>query len=225
MTNPNNQTEQMPTTITLGGVAYSISENPELLALVTAIRTDAAKIEKAKLHSKIQEVQEQVKRLKDVNIEPIATPNNLEIGEITEAFSKLIDQKLQPIFNNQKRQEELSVNDYRNKLITENQLACIPELVVGNTKEELDAALAQSIELRNKYAAVSNVAALSTTNPASTIAPKPADIVPAPIKPVVPPSTSSAAEAVPLNIKSLSAKEFAANRDNLFKEIEALVEG
>lgn len=243
MSNPTpTPTPQVPATIKIGDLEYSVSATPEIQELINAVRTETAKTEKAKLYSKIAALQEQAKALSSIELpaQPPQGPSAIDIDQIKGVFEQLLDERLTPILKSQKRNEEMSINEYRNKLITENQTTCIPELVVGNSREELDAALEKSKETLTRALAANGVVPgvqLPTTTPVIDKGKSPdyeanrpientPKTTPAPVTVVTPPAGNPPpSNLTRTDIKNMSASEFAANRDALFKEVQALVEG
>ena len=156
----------IPKSITLNGVTYSISETPELQSLIQA----AAGVEKDKLYSKFDTLKKQVEELQNAQIEttPAQTanqPQNVNIQSLANALkqelagsfvtkedmSKAVKEAIQPILNNSEEARKKELSEYRESLIQKNLATCIPELVKGNTKEELDKSLQDSINIRAKY--------------------------------------------------------------------------
>ena len=240
---------ELPKTLLLGGVAYNVDDNPELKAFVTGIQKNVAQVEKAKLYTQITELKEGIKALEKVT--PIETKQKespvdfdkfkeditSSITEVmTEKFSSLVKKELAPITERNAQTEKMAVADYRNKLISENQGKCIPELVAGSTREELDKALTHSTELFSKYGKVDATPdagvngeqkVVATTDVQKTTVETPAATTEQKVveKPVViqAPLRTTAAVETDLKIGEMSMDEFAKNRESLKSKVTALV--
>jgi len=179
---------------TIEGKSYNVNDIPELKSIIEQdvrsatkskeeeIRKEAHRIEKDKLYTQIEDLKREMSKLKDVKVEE--TPRTEKqptfdtdaftksITEaLTEKFSGLIDTKLETLTRPLAQQVDYlkgaNLNDYRAKLLQENQGKCMPELVVGNTKEEIDSALEQSKKLYASY-----VVASASDTPKEKPAPK-----------------------------------------------------
>lgn len=247
---PKNTIQPLPKTLVLGGVSYSVDDNPELSAFVDAVKKTASQTEKAKLYTQIKSLSEKITELQKVPIESSSqqTPaidiealkNDLR-SEISEDVSNKVTSSLKglldPLVQRNRLQEEASVNDYRNKLIMENQGTIIEELLVGNTREELDAALVNSKNLFSKYGKTlvqlgPNGAIDTSVAPANQVPPvtpqQPATTVPVQqtATPVVTPPAKTVVESgTNLEIGKMSQDEFARRRDELAAEIKNMVAG
>ncbi len=227
MTQAVNPTSKVPEKLVINGQEIVIKDSPEISGLIEAVRKEAHEVEKSKLYSRIEELKKAADQLALVKVVPdeTATPNPINQQLDMTAIKAAIQEVVAPLINQAIKTEEMHVNDYRAKLISENQLTCIPELVVGKTKAELDEALQKSIEIRKTYGSVSQAAAPKT--PEATVAPVKPDIVvnaPAPTPtPVTPPAQTTSDLPTAPNISSMSMEEFKKNRENLFKNLESLV--
>ena len=130
-----------------------MASTPELSGLVAAVRKDAAQTEKTKLYSQIESLSNQVKLLKNAEVTPTEQPINPDAlkNEILNEMKSTFEELIKPIREKTGFVEAAQIEAYRNKLLIENQGKCLPELVVGDTKEKLDAALQHAIEIWNKY--------------------------------------------------------------------------
>jgi hypothetical protein len=142
---------KLPEEVIINGVTMKLSETPELMGLVSTI----AKIEKSKLYSKIASLEQGLNELKKVEVSPNPVPTNFK-AELLGEIKEMIESQIKPLLDKTTSIENRSVDEYRQQLLRENDGKCIPELVKGNTKDELDVALAQSIELRSKYTPQNN---------------------------------------------------------------------
>ena len=151
MANEQTKVAEIPTKITIGGVEYSVAETPELKELVNNVRKAVFSEEKNKVKSTIDELRTQINALNKASIDFDFDGFKEEIisaveERIVAPIQMAIKNELLPITQDTERRQKDSINDYRNKVIQENQGKCFPEFVVGKTIEEIDASLAQSIE-------------------------------------------------------------------------------
>lgn len=136
---------RLPDSITIGENTFVIKDTPELLSLISKI----AQNEKSKLYSQIENLKDALAKLDNVNVEP-ADFSGIK-KELMDAMTSKITEIIQPLIEKTRIIETNSIEEYRNKLINDNKDICIPEMVEGKTKEELDAALQRSIEVRKRY--------------------------------------------------------------------------
>lgn len=227
----------LPESITLNGVVYPVKDYPELQQFIQQV----SKVEKTKLYSQFESLRNQIESLSRVKI-----TDNLSVDSIVEKLKETfvtretlqemlpatLKEVVQPLLmaSEQTRQDELSA--YRQKLITENAATCIPDLVVGNSKEELDAALQKSIELRSKYPSPSSVANMGhhvvDPNIEKQFAEQ-GDYTPTPLPaqpaaPTIPaaPRRPSPDAGAPTNIKGMNLQEFERNREQLHAQLQSL---
>lgn len=222
--NAQNTVPQIPQSIVLGGTTYNVDSTPELKEFLASV----AKVEKHKVHTKFAELQKKVEELTVQGIPP-----SLNIQEIVDALKgsieTVIDTKftemqgaLKPVIDKTEADAKQAIENYREKLLKDNEGACIPELVKGSTKEELDRTLAESKTIYQQYG----------LKPASTAPPAPANVpavpdVPAPQRPTAPPAAPAhparAFSSQLENVKNLSPEEFAKKRESLLGELQAEV--
>lgn len=227
----------VPEKVTIGGIEYSTSETPELKSLISTVSAKVATEEKAKLYSTIEELKMGVKALESVTPKINVDTNALK-NEIAQIVKDQLGTALGPLTEQGNMLRETSVNDYRNKLLMENQGKCIPELVVGKTKEELDAALVASLELGKKYTpqgTTTTTTAINTPQPVvtatspvittadNTAAPIVAPHVPTPPTPPIVPGTPVSQPAPAIDFANMTPEEFARNRGELEKKLRSLV--
>lgn len=226
---------RIPESLTINGVTYKVSETPELQNFIQQV----AKVEKSKLYSKYEELKTQLDNLKNTNIEGVGTINAETLESLKKIFLTKDDLQafqaslpdavkgvVSPLLADVEANHRNEIEAYRQKLITENLDKCIPELVKGETKEELDASLAESIRLRSAYPAnpqprgvvhdpligTQARAAGVTLNPTPT----PTPAMPAvPQRPVAQPGNQPSA-------KGMSMEEFSKNRETLRKQLEEM---
>ena len=102
------------------------------------------------------------------------------------------------------------LTDYRNRRLIELSDQIIPELVTGNTKDEIEQSIINSIEVRKRY---------QENKPANVVKPieTPGVTPPAPLPRIVTPSGNPDEE---IDIKGMGAKEFEKNREELLKKFK-----
>ena len=237
MAKDNNAEEiRIPESITINGVTYKVSETPELQSLIQTV----AKIEKSKLYSKYDELKAQLDSLKTADIQGMGTisAETLEslkgifltkedLAALQSGFPEMVKEVVNPLLENVEKAKVNEIEEYRNQLITANANTCIPELVKGATKEELDASLAESIRIRQQYSPAQSPqtvhdplvkeqarAAGVSLNPTPTPTQAPA-VPPVPARPAAQPGGQPTA-------KGMSMEEFAKNRDMLRKQLEGM---
>lgn len=251
------QEVSIPKSVTLGGVTYPIGETPELQQLIQSV----ASVEKTKLYSKFDGLKKQIEGLQSAQVvpevkQPLDTKALIETlkAELSGNFVTKEDLKdglkevVQPLLNSTKEAHEKELATYRDSLINKNLAVCIPELVKGNTKEEIDASLQDSIKLRAKYPSANvpyvpegktidpnlqatakqpEFKAESPTNPIYGGSEKSVTgSVQRPQAPVVPPMHQQPdGSQQPTSPRSLSAKEFAAKREAMLAELQSVYGG
>lgn len=242
----------IPKSVTLGGVTYPIGETPELKQLIQAV----ASVEKSKLHSTFDGLKKQIENLQGVTVvpqgqQPLDTKGIIaELKqELSNSFVSKEDLKselkevVQPLLQSTQEAKQKELNIYREQIINKNLATCIPELVTGNSREELDAALQKSIQLRASYpsanapvptgahvtdptlqqqASQPQFQAQSPTNPVFSGEQPGQPTYQKPSAPAVPPMQqpldSSHQQASP---KSLSMEEFGKKREAMLAELTA----
>ena len=152
---PNERTIVIPESIEIDGHSYVVKETPALMEF----RQLVEKAEKNKLYSTFATLRQQINDLKATQVVQQSAP--FDLGALVEALKgefatredlqDIVSKAVQPVNNNleQRRQQELA--EYRERLIKDNEGKCIPELVKGATREEIDASMEESIALLNKY--------------------------------------------------------------------------
>lgn len=147
---------RIPESVIINGVTYVIKDTPELQKFIQEV----AKVEKNKLYSKYKMLKQQIDSLQRVTPTGGVNADDLvdklkgtfiTVEDLKEQLPSVIKQVVQPLLNASEKQQHDELNAYREKLISENIATCIPELVKGETKEELDAALKESIRIRSAY--------------------------------------------------------------------------
>lgn len=232
--------------ITIKGEDVKISEIPELQAYISTIKAEAHKAEKEKLYTKINELQNSIKQLEATPI--INTPQQpqsqtapqVDITSIISGITEAILPKLEASFDVKLREalgpmtketqflKESNLNNYRLKLIEENQGKCIAEYVVGNSKEELDDALAKSMELFEKYlpkkAVDPIIPATEKVVEAPIEVPKVTEETPKETPKIVePPKRQVVSSPEVSDIKGLTPEQFKKNREALRDDIKSLL--
>lgn len=238
----------IPESITINGVIYTVKDTPELQQFIQEV----AKVEKSKLYTQFENLKSQIANLGRVKV----TGSSLDVDAIVEKLKGtfitkedfqemlpgVIKEVVQPVLTatEQNRQNELS--QYREKLISENIATCIPELVKGETKEELDASLKESIRIRAAYPTPSTAGidpAKHVSDPliekqaremgSQPITPTPQvdpapTAAPAPVLPVAPRRPSPEVSG-PQNVKQMPMGEFEKQREVLRQQLEAMYGG
>lgn len=238
----------IPESITINGVTYTVKDTPELQQFIQEV----AKVEKSKLYTQFENLKSQI-----ANLGKVQVTDNLDTDTIVEKLKGtfitkedfqemlpgVLKEVVQPVLaaTEQNRKNELA--QYREKLISENIATCIPELVKGETKEELDATLQESIRLRAAYPTPSTahidpnkpvtdpliakqrkemgVSSVQTPTPQAAPAPTAAS---APIPPVAPRRPSPEVSG-PQNVKQMPMGEFEKQREALKQQLEAMYGG
>lgn len=235
------ETPSIPMSITLGGQTYLVSETPELKGLISTV----ASIERAKLYSTINELKSGMEELKKVTVLPVAqtpapvasTVPGTELNEFKDALlasvRDIIRSEVTPLQDFVNKQNTESLDSYRARLIEANKTTCIPELVKGTTKEELDSSLAESVRLRSQYSPVDFSKPGGQENPhqhvpaevvnAANIAQQPNAVIPAPAVTILAPMGVSAIEDAPTDIAALSHEDFGKRRGELEAKMKSLV--
>ena len=248
------QTVGIPESITIGGVTYSVKDTPELQSFIQAV----SKVEKTKLYSQFEALRTEISNLKGVQVETSPATGALNIEELLsklegkfvtredlkQNLSDVVKEVVQPVLDATQRNMQNELDAYRQKLITENAGTCIPELVKGNSREELDASLAESIRLRAAYpspvavpgaqgpvkdpllaaqAQQMNNGGTPQNTPTPGVATTPAAPAPqapqAPM-PAVPHRPSPDAGSTTAGVKTMSMEEFAGKRNALLAELQ-----
>lgn len=237
----------IPESITINGVTYLVKETPELQQFIQSV----AKVEKTKLYSKFEDLKTQISNLGNVKVE--STPaldmdaliERLQGTFVTkddfkENLSNVVKEVVQPVLNATEQTRKNELEQYRDKIISENAATCIPDLVKGETKEELDASLKESIRLRAAYpspntehkaegkvvdpviqAQASKMSTPATPTPEST----PQNPTPTPTPPPAPRIPAPEAGSMNTGTKSMSMKEFGQRRETLLKNLEDVYGG
>lgn len=251
-----NETEErtvgIPQSITINGVTYAVKDTPELQKFIQEV----AKVEKSKLRTQFENLKTQIANLGSVQV----TGGELDIDSVVNRMKdtfvtkedfksmlpNMIKEVVQPVLTatEQNRQDELK--QYREKLINENIATCIPELVKGETKEELDRSLQESIRLRAAYPTPSTSYIDPTKhvedpliktqmqqygeNPETTPTPQGNSPAPqstettTPSAPPAAPRRPSPEVSGPTNVKKMSMDEFSKQRENLMTQLRATYE-
>lgn len=140
---------RLPEFITIGDQQFKVSDTPALVELIAA----AQRVEKDKLYSTIEKAKREVQALS--NAEVVAT---VDTDSIREVIKEVLNEYLSPITEKIGEIQRVStqtmaesLEDYRQRLLKENYGKCIPELVKGNTKEEINESLRKSIEILSRH--------------------------------------------------------------------------
>lgn len=243
---PNEEEKKVgiPESITIGGVTYAVKDTPELQQFIQEV----AKVEKSKLYTQFENLKSQIQNLGRTRVEN----NGLDIEAVVEKMKgtfvtkedfrtilpDVLKEVVQPVLNATEENRKNELKEYRDKLISENIATCIPELVTGETKEELDAALQRSIQLRASYPTPSSVRTegqpvrdplieKQMTEMGDQITPTPQTPTPQPQsqqpRPTIPtiPSRQSPEVSGPKSVKSMPMSEFEKQRTALLEQLNA----
>lgn len=233
----------IPESITINGVTYAVKDTPELQQFIQEV----ARVEKSKLYSQFESLKSQIANLSNVKVSEGSTDIDSIVEKLQGTFVTkkdfqemlpgVLKEVVQPVLaaTEQNRQNELKM--YRERLISENNATCIPELVKGDTKEELDASLKESIRIRAAYPTPSTAHVDTTKHTVDPLIVKQAQEAgaaqtptpqvaptPAPIPPVAPRRTSPEVTG-PTNVKQMPISEFEKQRDALRQQLETLYGG
>lgn len=236
----------IPESITINGVTYLVKDTPELQQFIQEV----AKVEKSKLYTQFENLKSQI-----ANLGKVRVMGGSDVDTIVERLKGtfvtkedlqtvlpgVLKEVVQPVLTATEQNRQDDLRQYREKLIRENADTCIPDLVKGETKEELDAALKESIRLRASYPTPSTVHIDPTahvTDPLivkqaqemaaraeQTPTPQPAPAQAASSMPPVAPRRVSPEVNGPQNVKQMPMSEFEKQRDSLMQQLEAVYGG
>lgn len=238
----------IPESITINGVTYAIKDTPELQQFIQEV----AKVEKSKLYTQFENLKAQIANLGKVRV----TGNSLDVDTIVEKLKGtfvtkedfqemlpgVLKEVVQPVLTATEQNRKNELEQYREKLISENIATCIPELVKGETKEELDASLQESIRLRASYPTPSTAHIDPTKHVTDPLIQKQAQemggqpltptpqAAPAPTAaptsaPPAAPRRPSPEVSGPQNVKQMPMNEFEKQRELLKQQLEAMYGG
>jgi len=237
---------KLPEVLVLAGATYRISENPELQAFVDSIVKHTATTEKSKLYGQINSFKERVEGLEKAALIASQNAPSIDYGKIEEMINAKLSATeavlatkftdlMKPIAQHVETQVTEDVNAYKNRLITENTGKCMVELIQGNTKAELDSTLANALELAKKYPVSPPVITVNqpattpaatttpaTTQPVTQAAPATTNTTATPVADMpVPPANPVVTTKSTPDLKAMTDKDFAKNRENLLADITA----
>lgn len=162
-------------------------------------------------------------QLKEARMEPAGAPGPITQEQVNDmmlnAFKTHLPDLLKPYLDplraatSQLSQEQVS--SYREKRLAELGDTVVPELVVGNTKEEIEASIESAKAVRVRYNAATPPPAVPSTPapaPAATTVP-PSNIPPLP--------QHRTPEDTPVDIKGMSMEDFAKKREQLQSKLNA----
>lgn len=237
----------IPESITINGVTYTVKDTPELQQFIQEV----AKVEKSKLYTQFENLKSQI-----ANLGKVRVTGNLDVDTIVEKLKGtfvtkedfqemlpgVLKEVVQPVLTATEQNRKNELEQYREKIISENIATCIPDLVKGETKEELDASLQESIRLRASYPTPSTAHIDLTKHvtdpliqkqaqemggqPSQTPTPQaaPAPAAPTPMPPAAPRRPSPEVSG-PQNVKQMPMSEFEKQRDVLRQQLEAMYGG
>lgn len=227
----------IPESVIINGVAYTVKDTPELQQFVQEV----AKVEKSKLYTQFENLKSQIANLGKVKVTGNLDADTIveKLGEtfvtkkdFKEMLPEVLKEVVQPVLTATEQNQKNELDKYREKIINENLATCIPDLVRGNTKEELDASLEESIKLRAKYPSpVRNDTKLVETTASGISSKKQAPEVSTPqnVTTTTPVQTPPAAPrrpslevSGPQNVKQMPMSEFEKQRETLKQQLEAM---
>lgn len=241
---PNEEEKKVgiPESITIGGVTYAVKDTPELQQFIQEV----AKVEKSKLYTQFENLKSQIQNLGRTRVENTGLDTDALVEKLKGTFvtkedfqtvlPNVIKEVVQPVLNATEENRKNELNEYREKLISENIATCIPDLVKGETKEELDAALQKSIQLRASYPTPSSVRTegqpvkdpliakqLEEQGDQITPTPQTPNVQPQQPHPTIPtiPSRQSPEVSGPKSVKSMPMAEFEKQRAALLEQLNA----
>jgi len=231
----------IPDTVTINGVVYSVKETPALVEFMQRV----AKVEKNKLYSQFENLKSQIATLGKAKIVPDSSekPQNFNVEELVEKLKgtfitkddlkDTVREVVQPVLAATEQNRQTELETFREDLIKQNLGACIPDLVKGETKEELLASLKESIRIRSQYPSPSSASTDGkpvvdplivkqqrelSENLAGTPTPQMTEI---PTPPATPRREAPAVTG-PTNIKEMPITEFSQRREQLEQELRAI---
>lgn len=238
----------IPESITINGVTYTVKDTPELQQFIQEV----AKVEKSKLYTQFENLKSQI-----ANLGKVRVTGNLDVDTIVEKLKGtfvtkedfqemlpgVLKEVVQPVLTATEQNRKNELEQYREKIISENIATCIPDLVKGETKEELDASLQESIRLRASYPTPSTAHIDPTKHvtdpliqkqaqemggqpsqiPTPQAAPAPT-AAPTPVPPAAPRRPSPEVSG-PQNVKQMPMSEFEKQRETLRQQLEAMYGG
>lgn len=244
---PNEEEKKVgiPESLTIGGVTYVVKDTPELREFIQRV----SQVEKAKLYSQYESLKTQINNLSRVRVTGESDMDSIveklknvfvTKEDFKEVLPGVIKEVVQPVLSATEENRKNELQQYREKLISENLATCIPDLVTGNTKEELDASLKESIRLRSSYPTPSTVGIdplkpiqdpliekqqreLNTAYP-QTPTPR-ADNQNPMLTPPPAPRRPSPEAGTSVNVKHMSMEEFSKQRDSLRAQLESMYSG
>ena len=239
----------IPESVTINGITYVVRDTPELQKFMQAV----SKVEKNKLYSQFESLKNQLEDLRKVQVVPDSQGSGagVNVKEIVEALrgtfvtredlETSLKNTVSEVIQNSEEQRKQELEAYRNSIIQAHINECIPELVEGNSKQELDASLEKSIQLRSKYPSPSSAAVLHSERPvvdpliaeqmrkenearAQAASPTPSPVPAAAPAPTVPRREAPEVSG-PTSVKNMPMSEFAARREQLEAELRATYGG
>lgn len=248
------KTVGIPESVTINGVTYAVKDTPELQKFIQEV----AKVEKSKLYTQFENLKSQIANLGKVQItNDKAFDVNTIVEELKSTFVTkedfkemlpgIVKEVVQPVLTATEQSRQNELKQYRENLIRENLSTCIPELVKGETKEELDQSLKESIRLRASYPTPSTANVDPTKHVTDPLIKSQMQEFTKDSAPYSPPQSSAAPQSVkdtdtssappsaprrpspevtgPSNVKQMPMSEFTRQRDNLRAQLEAMYGG
>jgi hypothetical protein len=200
-------------------IANAVAKHKEVKTLYTTEKEQTSK-ELAELKSKLTTFSEKnadnSENKDSENSEKVATKS--KVGKDAEKsatyltlndLERLLEEKLTPVLESVKALSTESVAEYKRRLISENSELIIPEMILGNTKKDIDASLTTAKAAYTKY--------VLPNKKAEKEAPKTPQKEVVNSIPAIPigGGNSSGNEIDAATISKMSIKEFAEHREKL----------
>lgn len=240
----------IPESITINGATYYVKDTPELQQFIQEV----AKVEKAKLYTQFENLKAQIANLgrvkvvgEEMNTESLVNSlvDKLKDTFITkedlkESLPNVLKEVVNPLLQDSEKNKQEELAQYREKIISENIDTCIPDLVKGETKEELLSSLNESIRIRSSYPTPSTagqenrrvvdpliVRQYGEQAPTQSPTPRAEGTSPAVNVPTPPPAPRrpSPDASGPANVRRMTMDEFAKQRENLREQLETMYGG
>jgi hypothetical protein len=257
---------KMPEVLSFNGQTYRISDHQELKDFVGEVTKHIAVTEKTKLYAQLESLREKLATLEveaktgvaiDYNKiqEMISTQLKEQLAVNETNIANKVHNLLAPVVESVKTQNTESLEQFKLKLLNDNKGQCMPELVVGDTKEELIATMEKSKKLYADYAGKPPVLPINETyaNPNQQVTANPvvntgnqtqtlssngatnnsvANTQPVqntpiqtPSEMIVPPVNQVIDNAKFPDVRKMGTKEFAQKRESLEAELRAAMGG
>jgi len=135
----------------------------------------------------------------------------------------LFKQYMEPVVQRLEKAEQEKINEYRSNRLKELGDTVIPEMVMGRTKEEIEASILAAQQIRSRYKTTEKTVP-QTTPPGQQITFPPVETPVKQVNPLDnPPRMTTPQEQPKENIRGMSDKEFAEKRENILANLKGEV--